>query len=140
MRDGILLDTCAAIFLMTGAAMAPGTKQVMDRAGALKQVFVSPVTAWEIGLLARPGRRSAHVFLPSPQAWFATLLSFRPIAPAPFNVEIALEISALPDDIHPDPADRMLIATARVLDLALMTRDRKILAYAEAGHLRAVGC
>ena len=140
MRDGLLLDTCAAIFLMTGATMARGTKELMDNAGVLKQIFVSPVTAWEIGLMARPGRRNAHIFLPSPQAWFTTLLSFRPITPAPFNVEIALETSALPDAVHPDPADRMLIATARVLDLALMTRDRKILAYAEAGHLRAVAC
>lgn len=125
---------------MTAAPVAPGTRDVLDRAGALKRVFVSPVTAWEIGVLARPGRRGAHIFLPSPHAWFRDLLSLPPIVAAPFNIEIALETSTLPDDIHPDPADRMLIATARLLDVALLTRDRKILAYAEAGHLRAIAC
>jgi PIN domain nuclease of toxin-antitoxin system len=51
-----------------------------------------------------------------------------------------IDVGELPDLAHRDPTDRMLIATARAHDLILVTRDRAILAYAAAGHVRAVAC
>ena len=51
-----------------------------------------------------------------------------------------LDVGELPDLAHRDPADRMLIATARAHDLTLITRDRAILAYAALGHVRAIEC
>ena len=50
------------------------------------------------------------------------------------------DVNELPELTHRDPTDRMLIATARAHDLTLITRDRAILAYAAAGHVRAVAC
>ncbi len=140
MADGILLDTCAAIFLMEDKPIAGAGREALYAAGRGRGVFISPVTAWEIGQLSRPGRATSMIFKPTPKAWFARLMEFRAIAAAPFTIDIALETAILPEDIHPDPADRMLIATARVLDIALLTRDRKILGYARSGHLRAVAC
>ena len=52
---------------------------------------------------------------------------------------IGLAASALPD-FHQDPADRLLVATARALDVPILTRDRKILDYAEAGRVKAIAC
>jgi PIN domain nuclease of toxin-antitoxin system len=46
----------------------------------------------------------------------------------------------LPPPIHKDPADRLLIATARSLNVPIVTRDRFILDYAEAGHVDAIVC
>jgi PIN domain nuclease of toxin-antitoxin system len=48
--------------------------------------------------------------------------------------------SDLPDELHRDPADRIIIATAREYGLRLVTRDRKILDYADKGHLMALEC
>ena len=46
----------------------------------------------------------------------------------------------LPPGLHEDPGDRLLVATARVLGLAIVTRDRKILDYAAMGHVKVVTC
>ena len=56
----------------------------------------------------------------------------------PLSPQIAIESYALPDVFHRDPADRLIVATARVSNSALMTRDRRILDYAARGHLTAV--
>jgi PIN domain nuclease of toxin-antitoxin system len=54
--------------------------------------------------------------------------------------EVLIESSFLPGDLHRDPADRILIATARRSDLTLVTRDQTILRYAREGHVRAIAC
>lgn len=59
---------------------------------------------------------------------------------APMNHKIAFAAWNLPEPIHGNPADRLMIAIARELDVPLITRDRAILAYAAAGHVRAVAC
>jgi PIN domain nuclease of toxin-antitoxin system len=59
---------------------------------------------------------------------------------ARFTVKIAIAASQLPEPLHGDPADRMLIATARALSMPIITRDSKILDYASAGHVAALAC
>jgi PIN domain nuclease of toxin-antitoxin system len=54
--------------------------------------------------------------------------------------EAALAASFLPGHLHRDPADRLLIATARYLGVPLITRDEVILTYAASGHLQAIAC
>lgn len=54
--------------------------------------------------------------------------------------DVALSASYLPGGLHRDPADRLLIATARALDVPIMTRDERILAYAGQGHVQAIAC
>ena len=56
---------------------------------------------------------------------------------AALTPEIAVRSSRLPGTLHGDPADRMLVATAMLMGLKLMTRDRRILDYAAQGHLSA---
>ena len=59
---------------------------------------------------------------------------------APLSPEIAVRASFLPGQIHEDPVDRLLVATAVVMGLRLMTRDRRILDYGRAGYLPVVRC
>lgn len=54
--------------------------------------------------------------------------------------EMLIESSFLPGRLHGDPTDRILMATARMLDMILVTSDRPILAYSAEGHLRALAC
>jgi PIN domain nuclease of toxin-antitoxin system len=56
----------------------------------------------------------------------------------PLSPQVAIESCKLPDAFHSDPADRLIVATARVTGAALMTRDRLILDYAARGHLKAI--
>lgn len=138
----VLLDTCAVIWVAGGEAIAPSAMDAL--AGALMRHggFVSPISAWEIGLLARPPRGGPprYRFLPDPATWFREFLASPGIALASFTPGMAAEATALPGELHGDPADRLLIATARHLDVPILTRDRLILAYAEAGHVRAIAC
>lgn len=138
----VLLDTCAAIWLANGDPLAAEALTRISRAGLEQGIFVSPITAWEIGLLARPrsDRASPVRFLPDPKTWFARLIANPSLRLTPFTPEIAIDASHLPGMIHGDPADRLIIATARHRNLPLVTRDAKILAYAEAGHLSAIRC
>ena len=53
---------------------------------------------------------------------------------------ILIDSSFLPGDFHNDPADRIIVATARALDFVVVTRDRAILDYAKQGYVRALAC
>jgi PIN domain nuclease of toxin-antitoxin system len=56
------------------------------------------------------------------------------------DAEAVLNSTLLPQPFVQDPADRFLVASARALNVPLVTRDRRILDYAKAGHVRAVKC
>ena len=136
----ILLDTCAVIYVANGDSIKPGARSEIVRAALGKGVLVSPVSAWEIGLLGRAGRKHAVQFLPDAKTWFGRLMAQSGIRPAPFTAEIAIDSSNLPGSAHGDSADRLLIATARSLGVPIVTRDRHILAYSRAGHVMAIAC
>ena len=59
---------------------------------------------------------------------------------SPLTPSIMVLSSFLPGEMHGDPMDRILVSTARSLDLVLVTSDRPILNYAQSGHLRALAC
>ncbi|MGK7868815.1 type II toxin-antitoxin system VapC family toxin [Falsiroseomonas sp. E2-1-a20] len=140
-RDGVLLDTCAVIWLATGAAMAPEALDAIQQAGRGTGIFVSPVSAWEVGLLARPRpNRQALAFLPDPKTWFARVMAGPGIREAPLTPGAAVDSSWLPGDLHGDPGDRLIIATARDRGLPVVTRDAAILAYGRSGHLATIAC
>jgi PIN domain nuclease of toxin-antitoxin system len=103
------------------------------------ELLISPVTGWEIGLATiRPGH--PLILLPTPQIWLADVLSRRGVRLTPLEPEVALSASYIPSPLHSDPADRLLIATARDLGVPLVTRDPRILDYAALGHVEAIAC
>jgi PIN domain nuclease of toxin-antitoxin system len=59
---------------------------------------------------------------------------------AAFAPDIAIDSAHLPLPLHGDPADRLMIATARHLGMPIVTRDRQIAACAAAGHIQVIGC
>ena len=138
----LLLDTCALIWIAQDAAMDASAKLAIREAATRGDLFVSPASAWEIGLLARSrtGGAAGLQFLPDPHAWFAAFIARPGVRLAALTPEIAIDVSQLPGDFHNDPADRMIVATARRVGAAVVTRDRKILGYAQAGHVAALAC
>jgi PIN domain nuclease of toxin-antitoxin system len=99
--------------------------------------YVSPITAWEIGLLAARGRMK---LLMAPERWFERLLEAPGLRLANLPPNVLIASSFLPGTPPNDPADRILAATAREYGYTLVTRDRTLLDYAEQGHLQALVC
>jgi PIN domain nuclease of toxin-antitoxin system len=135
----VLLDTCAAVWIGNREAIAPGAMQAIRTAARSAGILVSAVTGWEIG---RATMRLRHplVLLPTAQSWLADLLARPGFRGVPLEPEVGLSASYLPGNFHRDPADRLLIATARALGVPLVTRDRRILDYAAQGHVDAIAC
>jgi PIN domain nuclease of toxin-antitoxin system len=76
----------------------------------------------------------------SPQKWFERLMEAPGIRLADMPPSVLVASSFLPGDSPKDPADRIIAATAREYDYRVVTRDRRLLAYAESGHCRALVC
>lgn len=133
----MLLDTCAAIWLMNGDFMTPESREAIASAQASGQVAVSPISAWEIGTLVSRGRL---VLTLSPTAWFGALLSLPGVSLAPMNVEVLMSSAVLPGSPPRDPADRIIAATARAFGHVIITQDGELLPYAQARHIDAIAC
>ena len=134
----LLLDTCAAIWLSQDEPVASEVVEALDQAARDGiPIFVSPMSAWEIGMLNARGRLAISM---SPEAWFAVLLDVPGIVLAELSVKILIASSFLPGTPPRDPADRIIVATAREGGYQLVTRDQVILDYAKQGHIQALAC
>ncbi|WP_413987821.1 type II toxin-antitoxin system VapC family toxin [Labrys okinawensis] len=134
----LLLDTCAAIWVAEGAPINDATLKALDEAaGEGHAVYVSPMTAWEVGMLVSRGRLALTV---TPQVWFKSLLSELSLRLTELAPEVLIASSFLPGDPPRDPADRIIAATAREKGYTLVTRDRLLLAYGEQGHIQTLAC
>ena len=134
----LLLDTCAAIWLAEDEPISSAARRVFEDAyDAGVTVNVSPITAWEVGMLVSRGRLAIQV---KPQLWFQRLIDVLNFRIAEMPTEVLIASSFLPGSAPRDPADRILAATAREYGYVLVTRDRPLLHYAEQGHILAVAC
>ena len=133
-----LLDTCAVVWIVDNeriAAEAVEALEVANETGAA--TYVSPITAWEIGMLAS---RERVKLLITPQRWFARLFEMPNIRLADMSPDLLIGASFLPGKPPRDPADRIIAATARDYGCTLVTRDRALLDYGEQGHIRVMAC
>ena len=138
--SGVLLDTCAVIWLANRSKLRQTALDAIFHAGLNDGVFVSIVAAWEIGMLHRSKPDGRPSFAPHPKSWFTRFMAGPAIRPAPLTADIAINATDLPEPVHGDPADRLLIATARYLGFPIVTRDRKITDYAKLGHVAVIPC
>ncbi|NCC52538.1 MAG: type II toxin-antitoxin system VapC family toxin [Spartobacteria bacterium] len=133
--DQLILDTHIWIWLMAGDAALSSSKAlpVIEDFHKRKAIKVSVMSVWELGMLIAKGRidlrEDMHTWVN--KALHAPGLSLLPLSPA-----AALDSSHLPGIFHGDPVDRILVSEARAHNATLVTRDRKIIRYAEAGHVR----
>lgn len=134
----LLLDTCAIIWSGTGANIAAAAaKEINDQRAKGQPTYVSPFSAWELGVLVSRGR--LRLTCP-PADWFEDFVRKGSLSLAPLGVRVLADSASLPGTPPADPADRIIIATARAKNLTIVTRDRKILAYADEGYVRALAC
>jgi PIN domain nuclease of toxin-antitoxin system len=132
----ILLDTHVALWSAEGQLNEASTA-IVEEAVAGRRLLLSPITAWEIALLISKKRLQ----LPRETAEFIRgLFASDGVVLAALTPAVAVAAAGL-RDLHADPADRFLVATAAEYDAHLMTRDKRILDYAKATkHIRCIAC
>jgi PIN domain nuclease of toxin-antitoxin system len=134
----LLLDTCALIFLTEKARLAAAavkTMQATSESGGI--TYISPISAWEIGMLASRGRLQLLI---RAERWFSNLFDAPGVLLADLSPDLLIASSYLPGKPPKDPTDRIIAATARDLGATLITRDRALLNYGAQGHVAVLEC
>ena len=134
----LLLDTCTLIFMTEKARLAaPAVKTLQAASEGGSITYISPITAWEIGMLAARGRLQ---FLIRPERWFANLFQLPGVRLADLSPDLLIASCYLPGKPPKDPIDRIIAATARDLGATLITRDRALLDYGAQGLVAVLEC
>ena len=131
--SSVVLDTHALVWLLAGnRRLSPTVAEVVRQAADTNQAFVSAITPWEIAMLVAKNRLT---FACDVQTWLDDALSQPGISLAPLLPAIAVDSTRLPGTMHADPADRIIVATARHFHATLITTDTQLLAYGRTGHV-----
>lgn len=119
-----LLDTHVLIYWIGGRELSKSHRRVIDKATEEKPLWVCDISLWEVATLFELGRIELDLPLRDwmERATAPPLVQRTSITPA-----IAAEVASLPDSFHRDPADRIIVSTARVLGATLLTQDRRII-------------
>lgn len=124
MKDGPLLDTHIWIWWVRGFKQLPDSeREALDALPADCRPVISDISLWEFGNLVGMGR---IVIDGTIEDWLSVAASPATVKIQPITPGIVAEMNRLPDSFHRDPADRLIVATARALNLQLATKDRKI--------------
>jgi PIN domain nuclease of toxin-antitoxin system len=114
----IVLDTHALVWwTQQPELLGAGAASAIDRAD---RILVPSICFWETSLLVRKGRLALKRGQPV-AVWAQEVLSIPRLRAVALSVELALEADAL--DMHPDPADRFIVATALRWKCPLVTKD-----------------
>jgi PIN domain nuclease of toxin-antitoxin system len=143
--SGLLLDTHSLVWLAADLAISHSSELAIAKAQKQRKLFISPITAWEVGVSSTK-KNVAHrppLNGQPPDVWFRTNVEKFRLRLTPFNANIASESARVPALYGSgDPGDCILIATAHVSKLTLVTRDRNILNFAKSNpaYLSVVKC
>jgi PIN domain nuclease of toxin-antitoxin system len=135
--ERLLLDTHALLWLVNGEKLSEPAREAIRVAASASALFVSPISSWEIATLIRRRRLALNQDV---EDWFEAVLSIPGTMLAELNWKILVRAVTLPGEPPNDPADRILISTARRASLRLVTRDQEIRAYARAGYVDVLVC
>ncbi len=131
-----LLDTHAWVWLMNGSEqLGPKARKAIQRSLGDEAVLVSAISAWEVAMLASKGRL---VLDRDVGEWIHAALAVPGLRLEPISHEVAVASTRLPGLLHADPADRLIMATARHCRATLVTADQVLIGYGKAGHIRTL--
>ena len=134
---GILLDTHIWLYIANdkfdGDAIL---RKEINKAAQEQQLFISAITLWEVSMLAAKGRITKLV--PNCLHGLNEAIKLTNVQILELTSEVAVDSCYLPGDFHPDPADRIIVATARVHDLCLVTADKEILNYSQEDYVKTL--
>lgn len=129
----IVLDTHAWVWWVSSPALlASNAQRAVENAARDRALYVSSISAWEVALLIKKGRMELTMDV---EDWVARSESIPYLSFVPVDNRIAVRSVALPGVFHPDPADRIIVATAQMLGASVVTKDEKIQNYPHVDSL-----
>jgi PIN domain nuclease of toxin-antitoxin system len=133
----LLLDTHCWLWAQLGQVDRLSRRAVaaMRNAESAGNLRVSVISVWELGMLEERGRVALPMNI---RKWVEEALTKPGISLAPLTTEIAIESSNLPGNLHGDPADRIIVATARAWNATLLTKDERLIDYSHQRHVRVL--
>lgn len=132
----LLLDTHALVWLLSAnPRLGPLARKAIQHAADNDALYLSAISSWEIAVLVSKGRL---ILERDVGEWIDTALALPGIRLEPLSPAVAVASTRLEGEIHADPADRIIAATARHLGATLVTADGLLLNYGAAGHLKAM--
>jgi PIN domain nuclease of toxin-antitoxin system len=136
MNNNLLLDTHIWLWLVLGdKTLKKSSITAINKAAKHHTIYVSAISMLEIAMLESRGRLALGC--PSSE-WLHRALSAPGLSLSALSPEIVVDSVNLPDGFHKDPADRIIVATARKMNLTLMTRDDRILKYSKLGYVNTI--
>ncbi|MDE0050235.1 MAG: type II toxin-antitoxin system VapC family toxin [Rhodospirillales bacterium] len=131
-----MLDTHVLVWAVEGdRRLGTNARAAIEAAERAEAVGISAVTPWEIALLAERNRLR---LVQEVGTWIEAVLALPGMRLMPIEPAVALDSVRLPGPFHADPADRLIIATARHSGARLVTADGTILSYAKRGHVDTI--
>ena len=120
----ILLDTHVWLWWLLGSPRLPAKERVaLDRLGSRGAVRLAAVSLWEAQMLHAKGRLTLDRAF---DVWIREAAAAGVVEVVPLDVEVVIALAGLPATFHGDPADRLIVATARAHRLPLATHDRAV--------------
>jgi PIN domain nuclease of toxin-antitoxin system len=131
----IILDTHVFLWLINGnkEIIDSGFLPVINRAIKNNSIIIPAISLWEISMLVAKQRIILHE---NTLDWLKNATSAPGISIYPISPEVAYESTILPGNFHGDPADRMIVATARINNGTLLTFDKEIITYSQYGYVK----
>lgn len=133
--QGFLLDTHVWIWLMLGEKLSTKIQTLIAEHAESGRLFLSCISLWEVSMLV--AKNKIHLDRPCNE-WIDAALNEPAINLISLTPVIAVESAFLPGEFYGDPADRIIVATARIELFTLLTRDGKILDYSENKYLNTI--
>ena len=122
-----LLDTCTWIWAVSkDRRLSRPARKLIDTALGNDELHLSVISCWEVAKLVQKGRLSLSVPV---RDWVGRALERPGLELVPLSPAIAIESTELPGKMSLDPADQIIVATARHHSLAIVTPDKKIVGY-----------
>jgi PIN domain nuclease of toxin-antitoxin system len=122
----ILLDTHTWIWSYSATKLLSDDVKKRIKKTIADQRTIASISIWEFAMMVVKGRINVKI---DPKLWLDNAIKKSGIKVIELSPEIAMESCKLPGDFHKDPADQIIVATARVHNLTLLTKDQKILQY-----------
>ena len=129
----IVLETHAWIWWISDPSkLSEKAKERIDEEMSNKGIYISSISTWEIAMLISKGRLSLNTSL---ERWLLLCERLPFFNFVPVDNTIAVKSVNLPGNVHPDPADRIIISTSILMDATCITKDSKIRKYKHVSTL-----
>jgi PIN domain nuclease of toxin-antitoxin system len=136
MSSYVILDTHVLLWsLLKPEELTDKVKSKIEQAQKDQKLLLSSISLWEIAMLSY--KKRIHIFEPI-KNFLSSIEEISGINICEISSEIAAESIALQNNFHGDPADRIIVATARTYSATLLTRDKKVLEWSVDGAVKCL--